>query len=107
MEEKPLTRGITISGGDPFLQPDKTLYLVKKAKEDNLSVVVYSGEYYEDLLKKENPIINQILELSDILIDGPFEIDKLNLNLLYRGSENQRIIDLVKTNKSGKLKLFS
>ncbi len=106
-KKNPLLEGITISGGDPFLQPDKTLYLDNYTKEDNLSVVVYSGEYYEDLLKKENPIINQILELSDLLIDGPFEIDKLNLNLLYRGSENQRIIDLVKTNKSGKLKLFS
>ncbi len=105
-KKNPLLEGITISGGDPFLQPDKTLYLVKKAKEDNLSVVVYSGEYYEDLIEKNNPTINQILELSDILIDGPFEIDKLNLNLLYRGSENQRIIDLIKTKESGKLQLL-
>ena len=41
-----------------------------------------------------NPHINEILELTDILIDGPFEIDKINLNLQYRGSENQRAIDL-------------
>lgn len=49
-----------------------------------------------------NPHINEILELTDILIDGPFEIDKINLNLQYRGSENQRVIDLKKTRESGK-----
>lgn len=95
--QNPLIEGITLSGGDPLLQPDKALYLVKKAKETNLSVVVYSGKYYHELLAENNPYIIEILTLADILIDGPFEMDKLNLDLAYRGSENQRIIDLVKT----------
>lgn len=99
----PLIEGITISGGDPMLQPDKTLYLVKKAKETNLSVTVYSGKYYQELLDLNNVFINEILNLADILIDGPFEMDKLNLELLYRGSENQRVIDLIKTRESGQL----
>jgi anaerobic ribonucleoside-triphosphate reductase/anaerobic ribonucleoside-triphosphate reductase activating protein len=91
-QQNPLIEGVTFSGGDPLLQADKTLYLVKKAKETKLSVVIYSGRYYEDLLAENNPFITEILELSDILIDGPFEIDKLNLSLQYRGSDNQRVI---------------
>ena len=106
-QKNPLIEGITISGGDPFLQPDKTLYLVKKAKETNLSVVVYSGRYYEELLDLENPAINEILKTADILIDGPFEIEKLNLELPYRGSDNQRVIDLNKTNKDGQIAFVS
>jgi anaerobic ribonucleoside-triphosphate reductase/anaerobic ribonucleoside-triphosphate reductase activating protein len=105
-KDNPLIEGITMSGGDPLLQPEKTLYLIKKAKEENLSVVIYSGSYYEELVNKNDPLINQILELSDILIDGPFEIDKLNLELPYRGSENQRVIDLKETRSSGKVKMY-
>ncbi len=104
--KNPLIEGVTFSGGDPLLQADKTLYLAKKAKETNLSIVLYSGKYYEDLLALNNPHINEILELTDILIDGPFEIDKINLNLQYRGSENQRVIDLKKTRESGKIELL-
>ena len=104
--ENPLIEGITISGGDPLLQPDKTLYLVRKAKETSLSVVIYSGKYYEELRELNNVTINSILDEADILIDGPFEIDKLNLDLAYRGSENQRIIDLKKTRESGQVTLI-
>ena len=105
-QKNPLIEGITLSGGDPFLQPDKILYLVKKAKETNLSVALYSGLYYEQLRALENPIINEILDEADILIDGPFEIDKLNLNLSYRGSDNQRIIDLKKTRINGQITMY-
>ncbi len=104
--QNPLIEGVTFSGGDPLLQADKTLYLAKKAKETNLSIVLYSGKYYEDLIELNNPHINEILELTDILIDGPFEIDKLNLNLQYRGSDNQRVIDMKKTRESGKIALL-
>ncbi|NLL68767.1 MAG: 4Fe-4S cluster-binding domain-containing protein, partial [Acholeplasmataceae bacterium] len=76
-------------------------------KETNLSVVVYSGRYYEELLDLENPVINEILKTADILIDGPFEIEKLNLELPYRGSDNQRVIDLNKTNKDGQIAFVS
>ncbi|MGI6782556.1 MAG: anaerobic ribonucleoside-triphosphate reductase [Acholeplasmataceae bacterium] len=102
----PLIEGVTFSGGDPLLQPDKVLYLAKKAKESQLSIVLYSGRYYEELLELNNPFINEILEIVDILIDGPFVIAQLNLNLQYRGSENQRVIDLVKTRESGKIELL-
>lgn len=101
--KNPLIQGITISGGEPLIQPDKTLYLIKKAKETKLDVVIYTGYYYEKLIEMDNPIINEILNLADYLIDGPFIISKLNLNLMYRGSENQRIILLQETIKESKL----
>lgn len=104
--KNPLIEGVTFSGGDPLLQPDKILYLIRKAKETGLNTCVYSGVYYEDLLKSEDNNIIQILEEADILIDGPFEYDKLNLNLPYRGSENQRVIDLVKTREKNEVTLL-
>lgn len=98
-----LIEGITISGGEPFIQPDKVLYLVKKAKEHNLNVLLYSGFYYEELIKLNNEHVNEILNTADYLIDGPFNYKLKNLNLLFRGSSNQRIINLKETNLNNKL----
>lgn len=105
--KNPIIDGVTFSGGDPFLQPDKILYLIRKAKETGLDTCVYSGLYYNDLINSNNADIIAILQEADILIDGPFEFDKLNLNLLYRGSRNQRIIDLRKTSKTNSLVIIN
>lgn len=97
-----ILQGITLSGGDPFMQPEQMLYLIKKAKETDLDVVIYTGFIYEDLLKRNNLIINEILSLSDYLIDGPFKIELLSSDTLFRGSSNQRIILLKDSLKQGK-----
>jgi len=81
-KKESLIEGITISGGEPFIQPDKVLYLVKEAKKLNLNVLLYSGFYYEELVKQNNKYINEILNTADYLIDGPFEYKLKNLNLL-------------------------
>jgi len=96
-QNNPILSGITISGGEPFLQPKKILKLVLAAKKDNLDVLIYSGYYYEELLKMKNEYIGQILKEANFLVDGPFEYKLKSLNLLFRGSSNQRIIDLKKS----------
>lgn len=104
--KNPLLKGITLSGGEPFLQADQCLYLIEKAKETNLDVVIYSGYYYEELLKFPQPSVKEILAKADYLIDGPFDYKLKNLNLLFRGSENQRIIDLQLTKEKNKLTFY-
>lgn len=95
--KNPLLSGITVSGGEPFLQPKAVLELVKLAKADNLDVTVYSGYTYEVLRARNCPDTDLILKTADILIDGPFIHQLKNLNLLWKGSSNQRVIDLKKT----------
>lgn len=101
--ENPLLKGITLSGGEPFLQPKEVFYLVQKAKSMHLDILVYSGYYYEDLKSFNNKYIDKILDTIDYLIDGPFEYHNKDLNLLFRGSSNQRYIDLNKSRKFNKL----
>ncbi len=96
-KKNPLLHGLTISGGEPFLQVDAVLDLVLMAKADGLDVIVYSGYTYEALISRNCEVTNQILKEADYLIDGPFIEALKNLNLLWRGSSNQRIIDLKKT----------
>lgn len=82
--------GITISGGEPFLQPDGLLKLLKTAKENfNLSTVVYTGFAYKGL--KQKPECLPCLKFIDVLIDGSYEETKKEPSLLARGSTNQRL----------------
>ncbi len=82
------TEGITVSGGEPFLQPEGLLSLLREAKKHGLSTVVYTGYRYEELCQfKETP---QIFEHLDVLVDGEFIEDRKEKSLLARGSTNQR-----------------
>ena len=96
-KHNPLLDGITISGGEPTLQKEAVLRIILLAKEDGLNVVLYSGYTFENLASRKDPIIDTILLNIDYLIDGPFMIEKRSLNLAFRGSLNQRIIDIRKT----------
>lgn len=85
----PGIEGLTVSGGEPFLQPSGLARLLKTAKEDyNLTTVVYSG-FLLDALRK-TPEYGPCLEFIDVLIDGPFEEGKKEQTLLARGSTNQK-----------------
>lgn len=102
--KNPLLQGITLSGGEPFLWKEEMLYLIERAKETDLDIVIYTGFIYEDLINKKDPVINKILLLSDYLIDGPFKLELISSGkTLFRGSSNQRIIDLKKTNELGRI----
>lgn len=88
--------GITFSGGDPFYQPKECAYLAKHAHKINLNVWCYTGFTFEQLISlgKKNKDIIDFLNQIDVLIDGPYMEKLHSLDILYRGSKNQRIIDV-------------
>lgn len=92
-----LHRGITLSGGEPFLQAKVLSLVAKEAQKRNLDVWCYTGFKFEDLINKENALYihnKTLLQYIDILVDGKFIYEKRNINLKFRGSFNQRIIDV-------------
>lgn len=91
--------GITLSGGDPFLQAKSVLEIAKFVKSINKNVWAFTGFEFEHLLKlsEKNDSIKELLDNIDVLVDGKFEIDKFSYDLNYRGSSNQRIIDVKKS----------
>lgn len=101
--ENPLLKGVTFSGGEPFCQPAPLAELGRMAHERGLDVTTFTGYLYEDLLEKHDPAVNALLEQTDILIDGPFILAQKDLTLRFRGSRNQRIIDLNETRQKGRV----
>lgn len=100
--------GFTFSGGDPMYQPEACLEIAKYVKKKGLNIWVYTGFTYEEIKKmsKSKPVYNEFLELIDVLVDGRFIESKKDLSLLFRGSSNQRLIDMKKTLKENKIVLF-
>ena len=94
VKENPLLDGITLSGGDPFEQALECSILAKKVKDLGLSVVTYTGYTFEQIL--QNKDFRELLLQTDTLIDGKFDISKKSMMLQFRGSTNQRIIDVKK-----------
>ena len=105
MRKNPLTDGLTLSGGEPFLQARDCAALAIAAKSDGLNVWAYSGWTYEQLcgMAQDDADINALLSLIDVLVDGRFEEAKRSLGLRFRGSSNQRLIDVRKTLDSGEV----
>ncbi|MBQ2614210.1 MAG: anaerobic ribonucleoside-triphosphate reductase activating protein [Clostridia bacterium] len=96
IKKNPLLSGVTFSGGEPFCQPEALTELGKEIKALNLNLVCYSGFTFEELLKlgEKNPAILELLKLTDILIDGKFVLAEKSLMLKFRGSKNQRVLDV-------------
>ena len=103
--ENPLLKGVTFSGGEPFCQPKPLVELAKLIHTKNLDITTFTGYTYEALLEKHDPDIDALLKETDVLIDGPFLENQKDLTLVFRGSRNQRVIDLNKTSDSGCLVL--
>ena len=97
-------RGVSILGGDPLDQiRDKALLnLLKRIKEETaLPIWLWSGYTYDEIIKDKNK--SEILQYVDVLIDGRYEKSLRNISLKYRGSSNQRVIDLKETRKLNKV----
>ncbi len=94
MLSNPLSDGVTLSGGDPFYQAADCLKIAKAAHENGLNVWSYTGFTFEDLLAEGDPDRLALLRETDVLIDGPFILAERTLSLPWRGSKNQRIIDV-------------
>lgn len=96
-----LLKGVTFSGGDPMYQANECLELAKLIKETtNLDIWCYTGFTYEELLKNEET--HRFMEYIDVVVDGMYIEDKRCLSLRFRGSTNQRIIDVQESMNSGK-----
>lgn len=94
--QNPLLCGITFSGGEPFCQPEPLAALGRMVHATGGHVITYTGYTYEELLEmaKDNPSIGNLLAVTDQLIDGPYIEELRDLELPFRGSSNQRILDL-------------
>lgn len=101
LEANPLLKGITFSGGEPFCQPAPLAQLARQAHERGKDVVCYTGYTLERLLESENKAVHELLGQVDILVDGPYIEQQRDLELLFRGSANQRLINLPETLSSG------
>lgn len=86
--------GITFSGGEPFEQVQACLKLANHAKSLGLNVWCYTGYTWEFLINKEDELIQSFLKCIDVLVDGKYEQEYRGLNIKYRGSSNQRCIDV-------------
>ena len=107
IEENPLLDGITFSGGDPMDQAAALIPLAREIKERGLNLVIFTGYTYERLmdLAPERPDMFELLTFADILIDGPFIMAKKSLEIKFRGSTNQRIIDVQQSLVEGQVVL--
>jgi anaerobic ribonucleoside-triphosphate reductase activating protein len=100
-----LLRGITLSGGEPFLQAEPMAELAARTKDLGLDVVTYTGYTFEELLEmsRRDSSVARLLSLTDILIDGPYRHEERDLTLAFRGSRNQRIIDVKMSLREGRV----
>ena len=96
----PLISGITLSGGEPFCQAEACLEIAKEARRMGLNVWCYSGYEFHELIG--NPLLREV----DVLVDGKFIESKKSFNLSFRGSSNQRLIDVPRSFKEMKTILY-
>lgn len=99
----PLLDGVTFSGGEPFMQADALADLAVEIKKLGLNIITYTGFTFEELFKnRDKNGWGRLLEMSDYLIDGKFEIDKKDWEIKFRGSSNQRYLDCRKSLAEGR-----
>ena len=107
VKANPLLDGVTFSGGEPFCQPAAFCSLAAALKEarPDLNLRAYSGYTYEELTEMKDMDVDELLSKIDLLVDGRFIAEQKDLTLLFRGSSNQRVIDMNLTRQRGEVAL--
>ena len=103
IQKTPFIDGITLSGGDPMYSAMAITPFVRRVRMElpTTTIWIYSGFTFEEICA--DPVMYELISLCDILVDGEFDMDKRGLNLRYKGSVNQRTIDIQKSLSSGRL----
>ena len=106
IDRNPLLDGLTLSGGEPFMQPEAAAEMAAYAKGKGLNVWAYTGYTWEQLMANQNEAVQRLLGLVDVLVDGPFVLKLRSLSLRFCGSSNQRLIDMAATRAAGQAVLW-
>lgn len=104
-QENILLDGVTLSGGEPFVQAEACALIADGAHAAGLNVWCYTGYTFEKIMASENSAWKKLIENIDILVDGPFVMELRTLDVKFRGSSNQRIIDVPASLAAGEVRL--
>lgn len=107
IRKNPLVHAVTLSGGEPFEQAKACAELARALKQEGYNIWTYTGYLYEDLAARDDEAVQELLAHTDVLVDGPFVEALKSLDLKWRGSSNQRLIDLPKTQARGEVTFWS
>lgn len=99
----PLLMGVTLSGGEPFSQARALVPLADKIKAAGINLAAYSGYKYEEIISDSEML--ELLKRLDVLVDGEFVLAQKDFTLRFKGSKNQRIIDVQKSLSAGNIVL--
>ncbi len=102
IDEDPLLRGVTFSGGEPFMQPEALAQLAEEIHKRGLDVLTYTGFTFEQIIDSGDDRKLALLKQTDYLVDGKFVLALRSLELHFRGSSNQRIIDVKRSLEEGR-----
>lgn len=103
VDANPLLSGVTLSGGDPMEQAVQLMPFVRGVKQRGLNLVVFTGYRYEMIMSRcAHPAMRELLTFADILVDGPYVKELRDVGLTFRGSSNQRLIDVTKSLVEGR-----
>ena len=106
--ENPMIKGVTFSGGDPLEQADKFAYIAGEIKKQGKNLWCYTGYTFEYIIENKDKLKGwrELLDNIDVLVDGKFEVNEKSDEIKFRGSRNQRIIDVKESLKTGEVKVL-
>lgn len=105
IKNNPLIQGITLSGGDPMFSAKELVDFINLLRSEiyNINIWCYTGFIYEEVRYSKNLDMIDLLKLCDVIVDGKFIEEQKNITLSFMGSKNQRIIDVQKSLKQGRV----